>query len=197
MIGFGGIGAVHKVAYDALLRMGAPIRLVAICDKNKDSIKAKSSTTLGEVDTGSFEEINFYTNCDELLEKEEFDAADICLPTFLHKDYAMKLLRAGKHVLCEKPMALNAEEAAIMKQVSEEYFFRSLVSLENTEEAETFFRIFCTDKETQLIAQRLYVAKMLSEQVVYSKIVEETGASTATISRVKLFVRFIMNPPVM
>ena len=72
-----------------------------------------------------------------------------------------------------------------MKQVSEEYFFRSLVSLENVDEAETFFRIFCTDKETQLIAQRLYVAKMLSENCVYSEIVEKTGASSATVSHVK------------
>ncbi len=72
-----------------------------------------------------------------------------------------------------------------MKQVSEEYFFRSLVSLENVDEAETFFRIFCTNKETQLIAQRLYVAKMLSENCVYSEIVGKTGASSATVSRVK------------
>ena len=72
-----------------------------------------------------------------------------------------------------------------MKHVSEAYFFRSLVSLENVDEAETFFRIFCTDKETQLIAQRLYVAKMLSENKVYSEIVEKTGASSATVSRVK------------
>lgn len=72
-----------------------------------------------------------------------------------------------------------------MKQVSEEYFFRSLVSLENPDEAKTFFKIFCTDKETQLIAQRLYVAKLLSENKVYSEIVEKTGASSATVSRVK------------
>ncbi len=72
-----------------------------------------------------------------------------------------------------------------MKHICEAYFFRSLVSLENVDEAETFFRIFCTDKETQLIAQRLYVAKMLSENKVYSEIVEKTGASSATISRVK------------
>ena len=72
-----------------------------------------------------------------------------------------------------------------MKQTVEEYFFRSLVELENEEDAETFFRIFCTDKETQLIAQRLYVAKMLSENKVYSKIVDKTGASSATVSRVK------------
>ena len=72
-----------------------------------------------------------------------------------------------------------------MKHICEAYLFKSLVSLENVEEAESFFRIFCTDKETQLIAQRLYVAKLLSENKVYSEIVEKTGASSATISRVK------------
>ena len=72
-----------------------------------------------------------------------------------------------------------------MKNISADYFFRSLVSLNNIEEAKTFFKIFCTDKETQLIAQRLYVSKMLSENCVYSEIVEKTGASSATVSRVK------------
>ena len=72
-----------------------------------------------------------------------------------------------------------------VKKASADYFYRSLVSLKNVEEAETFFKIFCTDKETQLIAQRLYVSKMLSENYVYSEIVETTGASSATVSRVK------------
>ena len=54
-----------------------------------------------------------------------------------------------------------------VKKASADYFYRSLVSLKNVEEAETFFKIFCTDKETQLIAQRLYVSKMLSENYVY------------------------------
>lgn len=72
-----------------------------------------------------------------------------------------------------------------IKKASADYFYRSLVSLKNVEEAETFFKIFCTDKETQLIAQRLYVSKMLSENYVYSEIVEKTGASSATVSRVK------------
>lgn len=72
-----------------------------------------------------------------------------------------------------------------MKQVSQEYFYKSLVSFDNTNEAESFFKIFCTDKETQLIAQRLYVAKLLSENKVYTEIVEKTGASSATVSRVK------------
>ena len=114
MIGFGGIGAVHKVAYDDLARAGSPIKLVAVCDKNPDCLKGSIKTNLGSVDLGSFDGVEFFTDCDELLKNVEFDVADICLPTFLHKDYTVKLLRAGKHVLCEKPMALSFSDCLEM-----------------------------------------------------------------------------------
>ena len=61
---------------------------------------------------------------------------------------------------------------------------KALVSIQNEEECMAFLDDLMTKKELNDIAQRLLVAKMLSEQVVYNKIVEETGASTATISRV-------------
>lgn len=61
---------------------------------------------------------------------------------------------------------------------------RALVSIESEEECKAFLEDLMTRKELGDITQRLQVAKMLSEQTVYNKIVEETGASTATISRV-------------
>lgn len=61
---------------------------------------------------------------------------------------------------------------------------KALISLETKEECEAFLEDLMTRKEMADIAQRLLVVKMLSEQAVYNKIVEETGASTATISRV-------------
>jgi len=60
----------------------------------------------------------------------------------------------------------------------------ALISLETKEECKAFLEDLMTRKEMADIAQRLLVVKMLSEQAVYNKIVEETGASTATISRV-------------
>ncbi|MBE6782032.1 MAG: TrpR-like protein, YerC/YecD [Ruminococcaceae bacterium] len=71
------------------------------------------------------------------------------------------------------------------RDLSEEYFFAAAAALETKAEAKNFFKFLCTEKETQLIAQRLYVAKLLSENRVYSDIVEQTGASSATVSRVK------------
>ena len=61
---------------------------------------------------------------------------------------------------------------------------KALLSLESEQECVDFLEDIMTRKEMLDIAQRLLVAKMLSEQAVYNKIVEETGASTATISRV-------------
>ena len=61
---------------------------------------------------------------------------------------------------------------------------KAILSLENEQECEAFLEDLMTRKEISDVAQRMLVAKMLSEQTVYNKIVEETGASTATISRV-------------
>lgn len=62
---------------------------------------------------------------------------------------------------------------------------RALLSLENERECDAFLEDLLTKKEISDMAQRILVARRLSEHVVYNKIVEETGASTATISRVK------------
>lgn len=61
---------------------------------------------------------------------------------------------------------------------------KALVSVQDEEECRRLLEDLMTRKEIMDIAQRMLVAKLLSEQVVYNKIVEETGASTATISRV-------------
>ena len=65
-----------------------------------------------------------------------------------------------------------------------EMLVKAIVSVDNEEDCEALLEDLMTRKELLDIAQRLLVAKLLSEEVVYNKIVEETGASTATISRV-------------
>lgn len=63
--------------------------------------------------------------------------------------------------------------------------FNSILSLKDLEECYRFFDDLCTVNEIQSLAQRLEVARMLREGKTYHKIETETGASTATISRVK------------
>lgn len=62
--------------------------------------------------------------------------------------------------------------------------FKAILSLETVEECYNFFEDACTVKEIMDIAQRLKAAKMLKDGANYTKIGEETGMSTATISRV-------------
>ena len=67
---------------------------------------------------------------------------------------------------------------------STDLLFKSILTLETIDECYAFFEDICTVKEILSIAQRVTVAQMLREGKVYSDIVAETGASTATISRV-------------
>lgn len=59
-------------------------------------------------------EMNVYQTLDEMLADDTIDLIDICLPPSLHPDAIRKCLAAGKHVLCEKPLALDAETAAVL-----------------------------------------------------------------------------------
>lgn len=61
----------------------------------------------------------------------------------------------------------------------------AVLSLKNRDEFYKFFKDICTVQELKSISQRIQVARLLKQDVVYAKIVELTGASTATISRVK------------
>ncbi len=71
-----------------------------------------------------------------------------------------------------------------MKDLNVEFLFQAVLKLESMEECYKFFGDLCTINELRSISQRLVVAKMLDDRKVYSDIVAQTGASTATISRV-------------
>ncbi len=121
LLGFGGIAKSHKKGYDLLAAEGANVRLVAICDINPEQFKKlESGINLGSEGEMSLDDLHAYTDCDEMLAKEKLDMVDICLPTYLHKEYTIRMLRAGKHVLCEKPMALTSEDCAEMIRVAKE-----------------------------------------------------------------------------
>jgi len=68
--------------------------------------------------------------------------------------------------------------------------FRAILALENLNECYCFFEDLCTTTEIKVMAQRLAVARLLREGVTYTAIAAATGASTATISRVKRFLQY-------
>lgn len=66
-----------------------------------------------------------------------------------------------------------------------EEFFKAILTLKDVEECYTFFGDVCTMNEILLFSQRYEVAKLLGQKYTYQEIAEKSGASTATISRVK------------
>jgi TrpR-related protein YerC/YecD len=80
------------------------------------------------------------------------------------------------------------EKAVQLKKLNDktiDQLFESILTLKTVEECYLFFDDLCTVNEIQSMAQRLEVARMLRKGCTYNQIEAETGASTATISRVK------------
>ena len=71
-----------------------------------------------------------------------------------------------------------------LKEKNFDFLIQAILALKTEEECSDFLEDLCTIPELKAMSQRVQVAKMLSENRVYSDIVAETGASTATISRV-------------
>lgn len=69
-------------------------------------------------------------------------------------------------------------------------FYKAILTLENEEECYAFFDDVCTIKELLDISARLQVAKLLDEGVVFNEISQQTGCSSATISRVNKCLQF-------
>ena len=65
-----------------------------------------------------------------------------------------------------------------------DYLFRGILTLNSMEECYNFFEDLCTVSELKEMSRRMLAAKMLRENYIYSEIAEQTGLSTATISRV-------------
>ena len=97
-VGAGRAGTVHAVN---LAEHTPRARLVGVVDERPD-VAAALAERAGSVPT--------FATFEDALAGVEFDAVIIATPTFTHRDLVVAAARAGKHVLCEKPMALSAEE---------------------------------------------------------------------------------------
>lgn len=112
IIGAGFMGRNHFNQYE---KMPERCRVVALCDKEADRRAGDWSKVGGNVadKVGTKRDltgIRPYTEWRELVACEDIDAIDICAPTFVHREIVAAALAAGKHVLCEKPMALTIED---------------------------------------------------------------------------------------
>jgi len=75
-------------------------------------------------------------------------------------------------------------------EAMKEYLYTTLAALTSAEEMESFLADLCTFKEVEQMAQRLYAARLLKEGMTYTQVIESTGISSATLSRVSRCVHY-------
>lgn len=118
MIGCGGICQTHMNAYKEI----PEVEIVACCDilpERLELMKEKWGITKG------------YTDWNEMLKKEKIDAVDICTPNGVHCAPAVDAAKAGKHVMVEKPMAMNPAECKKMIAAADKAGVKLAVGFQN------------------------------------------------------------------
>lgn len=108
-VGIIGTGSISNEHIQAYLK-NPDVELYAFCDINPEQLK-KMSEKYGVTRT--------YTNMNDLLALPEIDAVSVCTWNSAHAPCTIAALNAGKHVICEKPMATSAKEAEQMKAAAE------------------------------------------------------------------------------
>jgi len=118
IIGFGGLGKIHFNNLSKMEERGY-VKIEALCDINEKQFSVKTDTNLGS-DRSSLDKTGYklYTDHKKMLSDCSFDFIIVALPTFLHAPVSIDALKAGCHVFCEKPMAINAKQGQKMLETS-------------------------------------------------------------------------------
>ena len=108
--GIGFMGWIHYLAYEKV----ASAKITAIASRSPKKLAGDWTDIQGnfgppgrQVDLGG---IKTYSDLEDLIADPEIDLVDNCLPPHMHADFSIRALEAGKHVFCEKPMALTTAD---------------------------------------------------------------------------------------
>ncbi|MDE0104064.1 MAG: Gfo/Idh/MocA family oxidoreductase [Bryobacterales bacterium] len=118
VIGLGFMGSAHLAAYKGV----SGCEIGAVCSSDERKLAGDLGGVGGNLDRGGgrfdFGGAGRYQKPADLISDPSVDAVDICTPTHLHNPLAIEALRAGKHVLVEKPMALTVEDCLEMDEAA-------------------------------------------------------------------------------
>ncbi len=101
VVGFGQIGPVHIDAYKQM----EDVEIAVVCDLEEARAQAAQKRA------GAPE---YLTDYNAVVARDDIDIVDVCIPTYLHADLTIKAAKAGKHVFCEKPIAMRLQDAEAM-----------------------------------------------------------------------------------
>jgi predicted dehydrogenase len=119
VVGLGFMGAMHLRAY----LQNKAARVVAVCDAVRLPVNGVLAGVAGNVkNTGDINlgpDVKVFRKLEEVLADSEVQLVDLCTPTPLHPEQAIAALKAGKHVLCEKPLARTSAAAREIVKTAE------------------------------------------------------------------------------
>src|SRR3990172_4141888 len=133
LIGYGGVARVHAMAYRAIpFHYGLPadtFKIVGVATKIPKAAETASKEIQCEVWTADYH---------ELLARQDVDLVDICVPNHLHEELILAAAAAGKHIYCEKPLAMDVlqgrrivaavEQAGVKNQLNFNFRFYPALS---------------------------------------------------------------------
>ncbi|MCX7772060.1 MAG: Gfo/Idh/MocA family oxidoreductase, partial [Clostridia bacterium] len=126
-VGAGGIADwKHLAGYSKI----KDIEITSICDSNLQAAQRLAD---------KYRIPRVYNDYKEMLQKEELDLISVCTPNFLHAPVTLMALEKGINVHCEKPIALNAQEAAAMVEAKNKSGKKLMVALNNRFTNESVF----------------------------------------------------------
>ncbi|MBO7179073.1 MAG: Gfo/Idh/MocA family oxidoreductase [Clostridia bacterium] len=137
VVGVGGISGAHIPAWEEIKE----VELVALCDIRQERLD-------------QYPNKRHYNDFKEMLEKEEIDILDICLPTYLHTDYAVEAMEKGINVICEKPISLKEEDVERVYSTAKKNNVKFMIAqvLRFWPEYEVLKEIFDTQKYGKLLS---------------------------------------------
>ncbi|MDD2431793.1 MAG: Gfo/Idh/MocA family oxidoreductase [Firmicutes bacterium] len=153
VLGCGQISPVHLKSWQNIHEA----EVVVVVDIDLDKAKTRQK---------EFNISESETDYNLVIEREDIDVIDICLPTNLHMDAALKAARSGKHIFCEKPMARTLDEARLMQETAERHNVKLHIG---------FVRRFCN---SWLKMKELVQSGILGEKVVWRSATCHQGAPT-------------------
>ncbi len=141
VVGCGGISGAHVPAWEKM----EDVDLVAVCDIRPE----KAERYPGHA---------HYTDFDKMLDENSFDIIDVCLPTFLHCEFAVRAMERGINVITEKPISLKESDVELLYSKAEKNNVKYMVAqvLRFWNEYEVLKQIYDTGKYGKLISGAMW-----------------------------------------
>ena len=154
IVGYGFIGKVHTYSYVNIPfyydDLSFKINLVGVCDVNQSSLEKARNEGGFTVCTSDYH---------DLLRRDDIQVINCCTPNVYHKQLILDAAKAGKHVYCDKPLAINLEDAKEMTQVVECSGIMNQVTLE--------YRFFPALMRAKQLVTEGFLGKVFNFRVLY------------------------------